>query len=181
MNRPQLQRLARPLSRTLLGVALASTIACDAETIAGLVDDGPDPGFARVSGTIKDTNGNPISGASVMLPFGVNEFWGGETDGKGKFQFDADASDFVGVSPVAVVVFKDRYLPMTYFYSSVDDGDHLDVSPSPADAPRQLASNEFVPTNAHRLWHVGDESFSGGDLQRRPAHVRLHLRRLHER
>jgi hypothetical protein len=161
MKRPQLQRLVRPFSRTLLGVALASTIACDAETIAGLLDDGPEPGFARVSGTIKDASGVPISGASVLLPFGVNQAWGSETDSKGKFQFDAQASDFAGVSPVAVVVFKDRYMPMTYYYSSVDDGDHLDVTPSAADAPRQLASNEFVPTNAHRLWHVGDESFSG--------------------
>jgi hypothetical protein len=157
----QLKRLMTPITRTILGVALASTVACDADTIAGLLDEGPEPGFARVSGTIKDTNGQPIAGAAVQMPFGQNSFWGSDTDSKGKFEFDARASDFAGVSPVAVTVFKDRFLPVTYFFTSVDDGDLLEVAPSASNSPRPLASNEFVPTNAHRLWHVGDASFSG--------------------
>ena len=152
----------QPRYAAVAAVVLSLSVAgCDAETIAGLLDDGPPEGYARITGTIKDVNGSAVSGATVMMPYGQNQYWGAETSSKGSFKFDARASDYVGVNPIAVIVYKDRYLPRTYYFTSVIAGGSLSVNPDASSATRALANNEFVPTNAYRLWHIGDDDFGG--------------------
>ena len=61
----------------------------------------PATGFALVRGQLTDSTGAPLSAAQVYMPFGNNQAWGADTDGQGRFSFQARAADFAGVSPVS--------------------------------------------------------------------------------
>ncbi len=147
---------------------LAGCDPSSVDALTGLLNDDPPAGYARMSGTIKDRQGATISGASVVIPYGQNQAWQGTTDGKGNFKFDVRASDYVGVSPVAVMVLKTGYTTSISYFTSILAGDNLGVAYDQTTAPRPLAANEFVPSGAERLWHVGDADFnnaSGSQLQ----------------
>jgi hypothetical protein len=118
-------------------------------------------GFARFSGVIAEANGTPVAGANVRVPFGLNQFWGGDTDARGTYRFDARVSDYTGVNPVAMVVYKDRYLPRTFYYPALAAGSLQGLQTDGSAATRPLAANEFVPNGAHSLWHIGNASFGG--------------------
>lgn len=144
-------------------ILLAAFAACSSSSTEPSQNDStPIPsGFARFQGTIKDVSGVVIQGAEVFVPFGQRQAWGGTTDSKGHYEFDARAADFAKVSPVAMIVFKDGYLPRAYYYTRVQEGATFNLTTDPSNAPRVLAANEFVPTNAYGLWHIGDDSYSG--------------------
>lgn len=118
-------------------------------------------GFARFEGTIDDIAGAALAGAQVFVPFGQRQAWGSTTDAAGHYRFDARASDFASVSPVAMIVYKDGYLPRAYYYTRVQEGARFTLTTDATNAPRVLAANEFVPQNAYGLWHAGDDAFSG--------------------
>ncbi|MEP7247443.1 MAG: carboxypeptidase-like regulatory domain-containing protein [Gammaproteobacteria bacterium] len=118
-------------------------------------------GRAEISGTLTDVNGVPVAAADVRLPFGTGQYYGTTTDSKGAFTFTAPTSDFGAVRPVALTVYKDRYVPKTYLYVSLTQGVRYTLTTSASDAPRVLAANEFAPTGVQGLWHVGDLGFVG--------------------
>jgi hypothetical protein len=113
-------------------------------------------GQAEISGTITDVDGAPVAAADVRLPFGDGGFYGTKTDAKGAYSFTAPASDFDGVRPVAVTVYKDRYLPAAYLLVGLSANVRYTVTTAATDAPRPLAPNEFVATGVQGMWHVGD-------------------------
>ncbi|MEO6525467.1 MAG: carboxypeptidase-like regulatory domain-containing protein [Gemmatimonadaceae bacterium] len=155
--------------RLLIAALIAVCIACAASDVTkpttpvtpDPVVDAPPAGYALLSGRIMDANGNPVGGAGVFVPFGQNQNYGGTTDATGQYRFTARASDFAGVSPVAMVVYKERYLPRTYYYTSLTAGSRLTIPADPALAIRPLAPNEFIPGSAYNLWHIGDANFDG--------------------
>ncbi|MGH7604299.1 MAG: carboxypeptidase-like regulatory domain-containing protein [Gemmatimonadaceae bacterium] len=143
-----------------LSVALAA-LACSGATDTSDSATGPAAGFEQFKGTINDDSGGPLGGASVTIPYGVGQSWGGTTDNTGAFKFEARASDYNNVSPVLMVVFKARYLPRTFVFTRVVDGGTETLVTDASTGPRALAANEFVPDGAQSLWHIGDASFDG--------------------
>jgi hypothetical protein len=114
------------------------------------------PGQAELSGTLTDVDGVPVAAADVRLPLGDGRFYGTTTDSKGAFSFTAPAYDFSAVRPVALTVYKDRYVPKAYLFVSLSSGVRYALTTSASDATRLLATNEFAPTGVQGLWHVGD-------------------------
>jgi hypothetical protein len=118
-------------------------------------------GFARFSGTVNDNTGAPLSGADVRVPFGNTLGWAGTTDASGKYSFDARASDYGGVSPVAVVISKDGYRPRTIYYTNINSNAVYAFTSDASTSPAKLATNEVVPMNSAGLWHVGNDLYGG--------------------
>jgi hypothetical protein len=137
--------------------SVLSAAGCD--QVTGLI--GPEQGWARVTGEIRDATNRYVAGATVSIPYGQGLSYSDVTDGGGRFSFDVQASDFTGISPVAVVVYKDRYLPKTYYFTSINDQDVFELKPDATDATRPLEANELVPQAAQSLWHIGDDDFNG--------------------
>lgn len=121
----------------------------------------PATGFALVRGQLTDSTGAPLSAAQVYMPFGNNQAWGADTDGQGRFSFQARAADFAGVSPVALVINKAGYRPRTVFFASLQAGASYQVPTNADSSPVALAAGEYVPQGLVGLVHVGDDSFSG--------------------
>lgn len=121
----------------------------------------PRAGYAVLQGTLTDSAGAGLSGAKVSIPFGIGQAWAGETDSQGRFSFQARASDYASVSPVAVVIEKAGYRPSTVYFLSVDGEARYAVPASPSTSPSALATGEFVPKDFAGLLHLGDANFSG--------------------
>lgn len=157
--------MSRPSYGLAMTIALVLAVAdCRQSTEPDHADtttqiDPPPAGYARFAGIINDASGLPLPGFTVAVPFGADQAWQGTTDANGHYDFVALASDFEGVRPVVMVVYKDRYLPRTFYYERVEAGNVLTLTTTAASAPRPLQVNEFVPT--YGLWHVGDEAYSG--------------------
>jgi hypothetical protein len=113
-------------------------------------------GQAELSGTVTDVDGVPVAAADVRLPFGAGQHYGTTTDSKGAYSFRVPVSDFDAFRPVTLTVFKDGYVPRAYPYASLASGVRYTLSTTASDAPRVLAANEFAPTGAQVLWHIGD-------------------------
>lgn len=121
----------------------------------------PLSGYAVLQGTLTDSTGAALSGATVSMPFGAGQAWAGNTDTQGRFAFQARASDYTSVSPVAMVIEKAGYRPSTVYFSSINAGNRYAVPASPATSPSALAAGQFVPRDFAGLLHLGDASFSG--------------------
>jgi hypothetical protein len=169
------RRIDAVLRAGVSGGVLSIVAACGGASVDGPSNSGgtKDPktstevpaGRAEISGTVTDVDGAPVTGAEVRLPFGTGAFYGTTTDSKGAYSFTAPTSDFGGVRPVAVTVYKDRYVPRTYLLVSLASGVRYAVSTSASDAPRLLAANEFAPTGEQVLWHVGDSRLSASNSE----------------
>lgn len=146
-------------------VSLSSEFAQKSAVMADALrqcNAGPIPdGFARFAGTLHEMDETPISEASVFLPFGTNSAWGAKTNAQGTFRFDAKVADFEGVSPVAMTASKPGYRPQTFFYSELKAGARYTLSQTSSAAVVPLAAGEYAPDSANRLWHLGDDNFTG--------------------
>ncbi len=121
-------------------LALSLAAGCQTPRAPSLDDSAlaPPPGFARFSGTLRDESGRGVSGAAVFAPFAPARSWGGSTDANGRFSFVAQVSDYAGLRWVALIVFRDGYLPRTLYLTGVRDGARLSISVEPL-APQPAA------------------------------------------
>lgn len=146
-----------------LVVSVLSLISCGGGGSAGPdsipSNTQPAAGFARITGQVLDGNNAPVAGAEVSLPFGKAQAWTGKTDAGGNYSFDARASDFANVKPVAMIISKDGYLPRTVYYASIVAGAGYTFKSDAQTASVPLGANQVVPTTG--LWHLGDDNFSG--------------------
>jgi hypothetical protein len=162
MNRqapaPAITRLGTALC---LGLALAACGGADDPDSSPAATQQPATGFALVKGQLVDASGAALGQAKVYMPFGRDQAWGADTDAEGRFTFQARASDFAGVSPVALVIDKPGYRPRSLYVRSVQAGSTYAVPTGAASAPAALGPGEYVPQGLFGLLHVGDDSFTG--------------------
>lgn len=155
---PAIARLGTALS---LSLALAACGGADDPGATPGAAQQPATGFALIKGQLTDANGAAVGQAKVYMPFGRDQAWGADTDAEGRFTFQAKASDFAGVSPVALVIDKPGYRPRSLYVQSVQAGATYQVPTGAASAPVALAPGEYVPQGLYGLLHVGDDSFGG--------------------
>jgi hypothetical protein len=118
-------------------------------------------GFSRFAGTVTDETGAPLAGAEVRLPFANSVGWGGQTDAAGHYSFDAKASDYAGVSPVAMTINKDGYRPRTVLYAGVAPSTAYSFTSDTTTSPAKLKPEQVVPIGSSGLSHVGNDMYGG--------------------
>lgn len=121
----------------------------------------PALGFALVSGKVLDGDGSPIAGAQVRVPFGDNAAWGAETEPSGAFSFQLKASDYAGVTPVAMTIEKTGYRTRAVTYRSIADGAHYTVPDDASNALLALKEGEYAPALQASIIHIGNDRFGG--------------------
>lgn len=146
------------LASLLLGLSL---VACGGGGDSGTTEQQPAAGYALVQGRLTDTTGTALANAQVYMPFGNNQAWGADTDAQGNFSFQARATDFANVNPVALVINKPGFRPRTLYFAGVQAGARYEVPTDSSTAAVPLANGEYVPVGLVGLVHVGDASFDG--------------------
>ena len=155
---PAIARLGAALC---LSLALAACGGADDPDASATATQQPASGFALIRGQLVDSGGAALAQAKVYLPFGRDQAWGADTDAEGRFTFQARASDFAGVSPVALVIDKPGYRRRSLYLQSVQAGATYPVPTGAASAPVALVPGEYLPQGLYGLLHVGDDSFGG--------------------
>lgn len=147
------------LAARLAGLAILVILshACTADDIVGP----PPAGSARISGTIRDSDGTSVPDASILIPFGDGLAYTVNTDGRGRFSMLVPAADFAGVSPVIVFAIKDGYRPLAAWYESLEDGRSYNFNSTEVGGLTTLGPGEYVPAGLATLVHVGDDSYGG--------------------
>ena len=153
-------------SRAAASLASAVFVSVLAACGGGGSADTPDStalaeGFARFAGTVTDATGAPLADAELRLPFANSVGWGGQTDAAGHYSFDAKASDYAGVSPVAMTVNKAGYRPRTVYYASVAPSTAYTFTSDATTSPVKLKPEEVIPKGSTGLWHVGNDIYGG--------------------